>query len=114
MVTIGAIQKEVASYFDVRLGDLNGRSRTQLIIQPRHIAMYLSRELTNASLKEIGQSFGRPGSRYGDPCLSSGGTRIWPPAGKRAESLSSFGTRSRARCSSSLGGVGIIPGAVGA
>jgi len=58
MVTIGAIQKEVASYFDVRLGDLNGRSRTQLIIQPRHVAMYLSRELTNASLKEIGQSFG--------------------------------------------------------
>ena len=58
MVTVGAIQKEVASYFDVRLGDLNGRSRTQLIIQPRHIAMYLSRELTNASLKEIGQAFG--------------------------------------------------------
>ncbi len=58
MLTVGAIQKEVASYFDVRLGDLNGRSRTQLIIQPRHIAMYLSRELTNASLKEIGQAFG--------------------------------------------------------
>jgi chromosomal replication initiator protein len=58
MVTVGAIQKEVASYFDVRLGDLNGRSRTQLIIQPRHIAMYLSRELTNASLKDIGQAFG--------------------------------------------------------
>jgi chromosomal replication initiator protein len=58
MVTVGAIQKEVASYFDVRLGDLNGRSRTQLIIQPRHIAMYLSRELTNASLKDIGHAFG--------------------------------------------------------
>jgi chromosomal replication initiator protein len=58
MVTVGAIQKEIAAYFDVRLGDLNGRSRTQLIIQPRHIAMYLARELTNASLKDIGQAFG--------------------------------------------------------
>jgi chromosomal replication initiator protein len=58
MVTVATIQKEVASYFDVRLADLNGRSRTQLIIRPRHVAMYLCRELTGASLKEVGQAFG--------------------------------------------------------
>jgi len=58
MVTVATIQKEVASYFDVRLGDLNGRSRTQLIIRPRHVAMFLCRELTGASLKEVGQAFG--------------------------------------------------------
>ncbi len=58
MVTVSNVQKEVASYYDVRLADLSGRSRTATIVQPRQMAMYLSRELTHASLKEIGQAFG--------------------------------------------------------
>lgn len=58
VVTVSNVQKEVASYFDVRLADLSGRSRTATIVQPRQMAMFLSRELTHASLKEIGQAFG--------------------------------------------------------
>ena len=52
------IQKAVAGYFDVRLADLNGRRRTNQIVIPRQIAMYLARELTEASLKEVGGAFG--------------------------------------------------------
>lgn len=58
LVTIAAVQQEVAEYFDVRLADLSGRSRTSSIVHPRQVAMYLSRELTHSSLKEIGRAFG--------------------------------------------------------
>lgn len=58
MVTITLIQKEVAEYFDVPLADLNGRSRSASIVEPRQVAMFLSREMTHSSLKEIGRAFG--------------------------------------------------------
>lgn len=57
-VTIASIQQQVAEYFDVPPADLSGRSRTSSIVQPRQIAMFLSRELTHSSLKEIGRAFG--------------------------------------------------------
>lgn len=57
-ITISSIQKAVASYFKISVSDLKSGKRTKSIAWPRHIAMYLCRQLTNASLEEIGESFG--------------------------------------------------------
>jgi len=58
-VTIESIQRVVAEYYDIRLGDMTSKRRPQSIAYPRQIAMYLSRELTQHSLPEIGTAFGR-------------------------------------------------------
>jgi chromosomal replication initiator protein len=58
LVTIATVQREVAEYFGVSLADLNGKSRSASIVQPRQYGMFLSRELTHSSLKEIGKAFG--------------------------------------------------------
>ncbi|ETO40537.1 Chromosomal replication initiator protein DnaA [Fructilactobacillus florum 8D] len=52
------IIKTTASYFSVSVRDLKGKKRVQSIVQPRQIAMYLARELTDNSLPKIGESFG--------------------------------------------------------
>jgi len=57
-VTIDQIQRRVAEHFDVRLADMTSKRRPANIAFPRQIAMYLSRELTKASLNEIGEAFG--------------------------------------------------------
>ncbi len=57
-LSVESVQKAVAQHFNVRVSDLKGASRTRTVTQPRMIAMYLSRELTNASFPEIGQRFG--------------------------------------------------------
>ncbi len=57
-ISIEAIQKAVAAYFNVSYTDLKGKKRTQSITLPRHIAMYLCRELTEFSTTEIGLEFG--------------------------------------------------------
>lgn len=57
-VSIDAIQKTVAEYFDIRLADMTSRRRPANIAFPRQIAMYLSRKLTGGSLVEIGDAFG--------------------------------------------------------
>lgn len=57
-VTIPIIQNKVAKYFNVTVTDLKGKKRVKSIVMPRQIAMYLSRELTDASLPKIGQEFG--------------------------------------------------------
>ena len=57
-VTIDLIQKKVAEYYDLRINDLTGKKRPRNIAFPRMIAMYLSRELTDSSLPEIGDAFG--------------------------------------------------------
>lgn len=57
-VSIDNIQKRVAQYFKIRLGDLNSKRRTRTITRPRQLAMALAKELTNHSLPEIGDSFG--------------------------------------------------------
>jgi chromosomal replication initiator protein len=48
----------VARYFDVALEDLRGKSRTQKIVAPRHLAMYLLREDARLSLPQIGALVG--------------------------------------------------------
>ena len=57
-LTIEAIQREVASYFDVKLHDLKGPKRHRAVAHPRMIAMYLARKLTTMSYPEIGSRFG--------------------------------------------------------
>ena len=57
-LTIEALQREVAAYFDVKLHDLKGPKRHRAVAHPRMIAMYLARKLTNMSYPEIGSRFG--------------------------------------------------------
>jgi chromosomal replication initiator protein len=58
LVTIEQIQRRVAEHFDVRLADMTSKRRPANIAFPRQVAMYLARELTKASLNEIGEAFG--------------------------------------------------------
>lgn len=57
-LTIPIIQDKVAKYYHVTIADLKGKKRVKSIVIPRQIAMYLSRELTDASLPKIGNEFG--------------------------------------------------------
>src|ERR1700726_128736 len=57
-VTIDLIQKRVSEHFNMREQDLKIRSNTKAIAFPRQIAMYLVKQLTQASLPEIGRQFG--------------------------------------------------------
>ena len=57
-VTIEQIQRRVAEHFDVRIADMTSKRRPANIAFPRQVAMYLARELTKASLNEIGDAFG--------------------------------------------------------
>ena len=58
-LTIEGIQRMVAEYYDIRLGDMTSKQRPQNIAFPRQVAMYLCRELTEQSLPAIGNAFGR-------------------------------------------------------
>ncbi len=58
-ISLEAIQKAVAEYFDIRVGDMTSRKRPQSIAMPRQVAMFLCRQNTRNSLPEIGQAFGR-------------------------------------------------------
>ncbi len=57
-ITIEAVQSEVARQFGCHVSDLRGDKRTADVAYPRHIAMFLCRELTEASLPQIGARFG--------------------------------------------------------
>lgn len=57
-VTIEQIQKRVGEHFNLRAQDLKIRSNSKVIAYPRQIAMFLVKQLTSASLPEIGKQFG--------------------------------------------------------
>ena len=57
-VTIEAIQRFVADYYNLKLVDLKAKNNSKSVAKPRQIAMYLCKALTHASLPEIGRSFG--------------------------------------------------------
>jgi chromosomal replication initiator protein len=57
-VTIDSIQKAVAERFQIKQAQLKEKSNTKKVVYPRQVAMYLVKELTNASLPEIGRAFG--------------------------------------------------------
>lgn len=56
--TIATIQKIVADHFSLRVADLKAKSNVREIAFPRQVAMYLCKNLTRASLPEIGREFG--------------------------------------------------------
>jgi len=58
LISIDNIQKTVAEYFKVKVGDLLSKRRSRSVARPRQMAMALSKELTNHSLPEIGDAFG--------------------------------------------------------
>ena len=57
-VTIEIIQKFVSDYYQLKLVELKSRNNSKSVALPRQVAMYLCKSLTNASLPEIGRSFG--------------------------------------------------------
>ncbi|MGE9290314.1 MAG: chromosomal replication initiator protein DnaA [Puniceicoccales bacterium] len=57
-VTIEKIQKKTAEYYHLRVADLLSRRRPAKIVVPRQVSMYLSRQLTDHSLVQIGDAFG--------------------------------------------------------
>jgi chromosomal replication initiator protein len=56
--TINAIQQTVSSYYSVPLDELLSSTRAARVAWPRQVAIHLARQLTNASLHEIGAAFG--------------------------------------------------------
>ncbi|MGH7276322.1 MAG: chromosomal replication initiator protein DnaA [Candidatus Rokuibacteriota bacterium] len=58
VITIDQIQRKVGDFFGVKPSDLKAQNRTKAVAFPRQIAMYLARQLTHASLSEVGRAFG--------------------------------------------------------
>ncbi len=57
-ISIEAVQKVTAEYYNISLTDMFSKSRKAGIVMPRSVAMYLAKELTQKSLIDIGSSFG--------------------------------------------------------
>jgi chromosomal replication initiator protein len=57
-ISISLIQEVVAQHFHITLADMTARKRTREIVFPRQVAMYLARDLLNASFPEIAKRFG--------------------------------------------------------
>jgi chromosomal replication initiator protein len=57
-VTIEAIQRAVSEQFGMRVSDLKQKNNSRNVVVPRQIAMYLAKQMTEASLPEIGRQFG--------------------------------------------------------
>jgi chromosomal replication initiator protein len=57
-VTIENIQKTICDFFNIKIGDLKAKRRTQNIALPRQVAMYLCRKHTETSCPAIGDKFG--------------------------------------------------------
>ena len=57
-VTIEVIQRAVAEQFGMRIAELKQKNNSRAIVVPRQIAMYLAKQMTEASLPEIGRHFG--------------------------------------------------------
>ncbi|WP_417467920.1 chromosomal replication initiator protein DnaA [Maricaulis sp.] len=57
-LTVDEIQKAVATHFGVTTTDICSKRRTQSVVRPRHVAMYLAKTLTTRSLPDIGRRFG--------------------------------------------------------
>ena len=57
-LSIEIIQRAVTNFYNLSSNDLKGRKRSQKIVFPRQIAMYICREMTDYSTTEIGEAFG--------------------------------------------------------
>lgn len=57
-LTVDDIQKAVAGHYGVTPADICSKRRTQSVVRPRHVAMYLAKTMTTRSLPDIGRRFG--------------------------------------------------------
>jgi chromosomal replication initiator protein len=57
-ITVENIQKTTCEFFNIKIGDLKAKRRTQNIALPRQVAMYLCRKHTETSFPGIGDKFG--------------------------------------------------------
>ena len=57
-ITIEAIQRAVAEQFGMRVTEIKAKNNSRSVVVPRQIAMYLAKQMTEASLPEIGRQFG--------------------------------------------------------
>jgi chromosomal replication initiator protein len=57
-ITIDAIQRAVADQFGLRVTEIKAKSNSRAIVFPRQVAMFLAKQMTEASLPEIGRQFG--------------------------------------------------------
>lgn len=57
-ITIEIIQKVVAEHYNITVRELTGKKRTPKISMPRHIAIYIAREMVGYSFPELGNEFG--------------------------------------------------------
>jgi chromosomal replication initiator protein len=57
-ISIEAIQKAVAEQFGLRMNEIKAKNNSRSVVVPRQIAMYMSKQMTEASLPEIGRQFG--------------------------------------------------------
>ena len=52
------IQKTVADYYKIKVGEMFSKKRSRTVARPRQMAMALAKELTSLSLPDIGEAFG--------------------------------------------------------
>ncbi|MGR6837260.1 chromosomal replication initiator protein DnaA [Syntrophomonas erecta] len=57
-ITIEMIQKEVCQFYNLEMSELLSKKRNKQVVYPRQIAMFLCRQLTDASYPQIGDQFG--------------------------------------------------------
>jgi chromosomal replication initiator protein len=57
-VTIDIIKRTVADYYGISFSDLSAKKKTKALSDPRQLAMYITREITEYAWTEIGQEFG--------------------------------------------------------
>ena len=57
-ISIEMIQKSISDYYGLRIQELKSKNNSKAITLPRQICMYLCKQLTSASLPQIGRAFG--------------------------------------------------------
>ncbi|MDR0897530.1 MAG: chromosomal replication initiator protein DnaA [Oscillospiraceae bacterium] len=67
-ITCEVVQQVVADYFSISLSDLREKRRSRQVSVPRQVAMYLTREMTEMSLTQIGAAFSRDHSTVLHAC----------------------------------------------
>jgi chromosomal replication initiator protein len=58
-IDIQFIQKSVAQHYQIKMSELMGQMRQKKLVQARHVAMYLAKELLNLQVVEISEAFGK-------------------------------------------------------
>lgn len=58
-VSVSTIKKIVGKHYNIKMEDFNSKRKTQSVAWPRQIAMFLTTEMTDLSLPEIGREFNR-------------------------------------------------------